>query len=327
MLKDQSCYANDPAYARALFLHKGKVEDYPIDPRNGAFVRVIFPCPDQPKLEKGWYIRPQFLFMTRGDMSQMYELDDVEEIAAFFADLRTSYLSGTPQRSLKFGLKTGSDMIVVDRSGEVAFKTNLGPFAGLTCVAVKDDSADLHTSARQAQILDNLVDVFQRIAAGEPARDKIFKLDREMMTTLHREDGGARNPVIITGRKFKDRQTNYVILSKDNDQRMVFSANPSGRELIDNLMTTATASCNDLADKPVGDGVVTLMGNAEGKIDPNMEYTNCRVVNFISGNRISVILNSDRYPGNTKFVYPYEQRFHRTLHKRLLDFMDDFIAL
>lgn len=330
MLKDKSCYANENAYNRAYFLHKGLVNDYLIDPIVGSFIRVVTPHPDQPTSEKKWFNRPQFMIMTRRYQSRMFDPTDLEQlIPGVERIIDTIGRTGT----FSIGTRQVRDLLTVNDEGLVMFKSHEGSYATLVSRISPPmlGGTPLYkhlTVDRYVRVITQLLETLKQAIAQEIPKESILTLPAEMMTTLHRYDAGVRTPIIITGRKFADRKENYITLSS-GEQRLLFPSSEtiSAEDMIDKYMSNVGANCEILQGKPAGKGIVTMVMSEDDKINSLMEYVNCRVVPYDSGNQINVIMNSDRFPGNTKFSYWYERAFHAKFHNRLIDFARKFAEL
>lgn len=330
MLKDKSCYANENAYTRAFFLHKGLVQDYLVDPMAGSFIRVIHPHPEQPKCEKGWYTRPQFMFMNRKQSSRMYDLTDLEQLGIGVERiLDTVGRTGT----FSFGATGTRDAVTVDDTGLIMFKTGDGSYGTLVMrispAAYKEHLNHEHLSIdRYIRIVTNLLNGLKLARQGVSPEEDIMVLPSEMMTTLHRWDAGVRTPIVISGRKHKDRKENYIML-RSGDQHMLFPSSDkiSAVDMINDFMGTIGVNCELLQDKPAGEGIVSAIMSKTGEFSSNMEYVNCRMQPYESGDKIHVIMNSDRFPANTKFSYIYERAFHAKFQNLLAKFAKQFAEM
>lgn len=317
MLKDKSCYATEKAYAIAYFVHKGIVKDYLIDPLAGSFIRVVHPSPDQPVVEKGWVNRPQFMFMNRQGSSRMYELSDINSLIRGVEQIYSNVLIDSGSFTVGMG-KPDRQVLFVSSEGEVKFKdANDGEHLLINRVS---ETAPTLTPERQSKVTEKLLEAVLLISDGEDPKDDLLILDNEVMTTVHRPDLGMRSPVIITARRIPGRMENYIILHSDK-QRIYF---PEGMKygaeaLIDKYFSIAGANSEELQGEPAGEGRITMINpHPVHDFDPNMEYVHCRVKPFSTGNQVLVILNSDRYDTNTKFIYHYDRAFHSKLHHSML---------
>lgn len=330
MLKDKSCYANENAYARAFFLHKGLVRDYMIDPMAGSFIRVVHPHPEQPKVEKGYYTRPQFMIMNRTASSRMYELENIDQLA-----IGVERILDTVGRTGNFtiGSRGCKDILSVNDTGQVSFKDiNLSYellVRHISPPGFKDHPNHSHLNAdRYVTVISNLLDGLNLIAAGSEPKENITVMHGEMMATLDRWDAGVRTPIVITGRKFPNRKENYIILSSGQQRIMYPSSDKiSAVDMISDFMGTIGVNCELLQDKPAGEGIVSAIMSKTSEFSSNMEYVNCRMQPYESGNKVHVIMNSDRFPANTKFSYIYERAFHAKFQNLLVKFAKQFAEL
>lgn len=322
MLKDKSCYATESAYVRAFFLHNSEVRDFLVDPLMGSFIRVVIPSKDQPESEK-WFSRPQFLFMSRYTCSRFYELDDAADFQTIFEQMK-DHVRGS---EITYSTGRHSRDISCDSNGTISFKDNVGKFEHFVACPppiVKDDT--FFTPERRATIVGNVVDAFRRIQNDELPKESILNLGNEMMTTIHRTDAGIRTPIVISGRKHPDRKDHFIIMGTRHSntiQRLTF---------LESEESSAEAEITKYLDKVeelAEDVIVTH--NKTGRfafineVDVNMEYVSVRLVDYIGKDGVAfVIINSDRYPANTKMSYHYTRELHQEFKTKLVSFAKQF---
>lgn len=322
MLKDESCYTNEAAYARAFFLHHSEVRDFLIDPLMGSFIRVVIPSKDQPETEK-WFSRPQFFFMSRQACSRFYELKDAAEFHSIF-ELMKDHLRGS---EITYSSERLSRDISCDGNGTISFKDNTGRFEHLVSCpppVVKDDT--FFTPERRATIVGNLVEAFRRIQNDELPKESILNLGNEMMTTIHRTDAGIRTPIVISGRKHPGRKDHFMVMSTrhaNTIQRLTF---------LESEESSAEAEITKYLDKieELAENVI-VTHNKTGRfafineVDVNMEYVSVRLIDHVGKDNIAfVIINSDRYPANTKMSYHYTRELHQEFKTKLVSFAKQF---
>lgn len=325
MLKDKSCYASDRVYAVNYFFHKADVADYCIDPLLGSFMRIVYPPKDMPTGGSKMYYRPQFLFMTRNDRSRLYELEDAGSLANAVFNLLTSERSERPLRAqlevtgkLLFGSEGGVEFKDVD----MRFQRLLSRPSSLNCDHGPNN--EHLTKERYIQGLENLLHgLNSALVHGQAEPRDIITMGGEMMMTLKRPDTRFISPIVVTARKFESRKDAYVILHSDK-QRVIFPADKA-EEMFHSYFTAIESLAQHLISYGgPGDGAVRLIRGDNGIADGTMEYVNIRAIGFESGPNIHVIMNSDRYPGNTKFSFIYDEQFVRDMKVKLTAFAREF---
>lgn len=327
MLKSKECY-HETAYVRAFFMHKGLVKDYLIDPMAGSFIRVITPHPDQPKTEKGWYNRPQCIIMNRGEQSRMYDVDDIIALMDKVENINSNPLSPANQ-NLSFGVnRVDTSMLTINSDSEIRFKTRDGSYATLVGGTSPNRYKDhvnhkFLNGDRYLRIVGNLYNALGRISRGEEPREKILVMKGEIFTTATRIDKGHRTPIIISGRKHEGQGEAYAIIFS-NQQRLAIPLS-QGLEMVVKYFESIKMICEELVQSGAGTGerkVQFIWG--DNPIDSNMEYVNCQIVPFGSACHPFVVMNSDRYPSNTKFSFHYDREFVDTLGELLQEFLVKF---
>ncbi|EBY9763880.1 hypothetical protein D5W64_12275 [Salmonella enterica subsp. enterica serovar Saintpaul] len=315
MLKSKDAYANESAYARAFFLHNSEVADYPIDPIVGSFVRVIYPREDQPKTDKGWYNRPQFIFISKAGHSRMYELTDAKALYNVLSEMVKSpilnemLILGTP--IVKNILSLGN--------GEICFRAVDGGQARLITIPVvlaeRRFPGQEKSSARFTELLSNLASAFKSIVDGTRPVSDIVTIGNDSMMAIHRPIEGVRSPLILTVRQPSNVPANYLVIGSGKD-RLCFqhSKNISVLDTIDEFFGTVALTAQDA----LSNGVDAFRFIREP--DVNMEYVSARHVDFDSGRRLRIIMNSDRFPANAKLAYIYEPDTHFRMHDKIRAF-------
>lgn len=317
MLKSKECYANERIYATNYFFHKAEVKDYCIDPMLGSFVRVVYPPKDMPEGGAEMYYKPQFMFMTREHRSPLYDLK-----AAGL--LHRQVMKVCEMESIGYARipMTIDGKLEIDNHGTVMFKDTDLRYQRLVSPPPRPNfdrgpNNTLLTHTRYREVLDLLQYALECAAAGAGDTKEITVLEREVMTTLHRPDSKVVQPVVITARKFSERKDSYVILHSNN-QRLVIPTELA-EDMAERYFNNITQCAEDLLGRgKVGDGEVKFVYAKPGVIDENMEYTNVRVVDFESGKQVHVTMNSDRFPGNTKFSFIYDAKFVQELKTRII---------
>lgn len=333
MLKDKSCYANDRAYTRAYFLNKGIIKDYMIDPLSGTYIRTVYPAADQPQPEdKTMWATPKFMFMNRKEQSQMY---DIETAEVFLKGLMGCDERGASRNEVYIGRhlqQVGGKHLRVTNF-VVSFLTN--GFDGSRMASLLSGCYDkpmanhpqsaLLTAERHSVLWDNLLDALGRVSRNEDPVSDTLVIGKEMMTTFQHYDDTVRRGVVMTGRKFPDRAENYIILNSDNERFVIPSSEKiSASGYINGFLSevdTLTCMVDVKEDKA---GAVHLLENTTN-ID--MEYVSARVVPFESGNKIRILLNSDKFPANTKFTYIYEAAKQKEFQDKMKSFCTAFDQL
>lgn len=324
MLKDKSCYANDRIYAINYFFHKANVVDYCIDPLLGSFIRVVYPPKDMPDGAGDLYTRPQFMFMTRNERSRLYELKEARPLVDAVRNLLQYEKSEHPARmQLEIAGK-----LLCESDGEILFKNTDMRFQRMLSSPPSPNrdrgpNNEHLTKERYIQGLEYLHYGLKCALLGEGEPRDLITIGNEMMMTLKRTDTRFTTPVIVTARKFNQRKDAYVILHSDK-QRMVFPADKA-EELFHNYFTTIENLARHLINYGgPGEGAVKLLNGDSGITDGTMEYVNLRALDFDSGPNIHVIMNSDRYPGNTKFSFIYNHQFVTEMRAHLTAFARSF---
>lgn len=312
MLKDKSCYATDNAYARAFFLHKSKVQDYLVDPVYGSHIRLLTPHDDQPKPinDKGYWTRKQFCIINGNGASRMYEMDALQGLLDG-VDILLGNLHNAGKVDVSFGGGKGRPVLFTGDMGNIKFTTMDG-FENFV-VGPARLKTERFTPDRYKTILTNLRENLRRMIAGEEPQEKILKLDGEVFTVLARKDQGVRTPMRISAIRGKAPGITTIRIGT-NRQLICLPIDEAGEVFNMYMKNAKEISERLLADKsPVGFGEVKFNN---GYPDVNMEYVNSRIIPFVSGDSAFVILNSDRYPANTKVGFHYDAEFCELLNER-----------
>lgn len=312
MLKDKSAYANDNAYARAFFLHKSKVQDYLVDPIYGSHIRVLTPREDQPKPsnDKGYWNRKQFCIINGNGASRMYEMDVMVGLLEG-VDLLLANLDKSGKVDVSFGGGKHRPVLFTGDMGNIKFTTMDG-FENFVVSPSRMGSERL-TLERYKTILTNLRENMRRIIAGEEPQEKILKLDGEVFTVLVRKDQGVRTPVRISA--IRGKTPGITTIRIGTHRQLICLPIDDAAEVFDTYMKNA----KEISERILANGSPVGFGEVKfntGEVDINMEYVNSRIIPFASGNSAFVILNSDRYPGNTKLGFHYDAEFCETLNER-----------
>lgn len=324
MLKSKECYSNDRLYAMNYFFHKSDVADFCIDPLLGSFIRIVYPPKDMPAGGNDIHYRPQFMFMTRSDRSRLYELKEARPLVDAVCALLESEKSESPirfQSEITGKLEIGSD-------GGILFKNTDMRFQSLLSLPPRPNwdrgvNNEHLTKERYIQGLENLLHGLKVALTGEGGPRDLITMGNEMMMTLKRPDQRITMPVVVTARKFSERKDAYIILHSNN-QRIVFPVDQAV-SLFDWYFSTIEEIGNHLlmCGNP-GSGEVKFFDGKCGIVNGTMEYVNLRVADFDSGSNVHVIMNSDRYPGNTKFGFIYDKKFVREMRVHLTAFARSF---
>lgn len=333
MLKDKSCYANDRAYARAYFLNKGIVKDYPIDPLNGTYIRTIYPSADQPQPEdKTMWTTPKFMFMSRKHQSQMYDIEVAEH---FLEGLLGCKDRGASKNEVYIGRnkqQVGGKHLRVTNFA-VTFLTNGLDGSRMTHLLsgcydkpmANHPQSEQLTVERHTELWDNLLDVLGRVSRNEDPVSDTLVFGKEMMTTFQHFNDTVRSGVVMTARKFPGRTENYVILNSGDERFIIPSSKKiSAADYIDGFLSEVSTLASMIDVKEDNAGVVHPLNNTK---DIDMEYVSARVIPFESGNKIRILLNSDKFPANTKIAYIYEAVKHQEFRDKVLDFCGTFDKL
>lgn len=313
MLKDKSAYATDNAYARAFFLHKSNVQDYLVDPAYGSHIRVLTPHKDQPESEngKGYWNRKQFCIINGNGASRMLEMDAMEGLLNG-VNMLLANLDQAGKIDVSFG---GTDkrrpVLFTGDMGNIKFTTMDGMenfVVGPARVAT-----ERFTPERYKTILTNLRNNMQRIIAGEDPQEKILKLDGEVFTVLTRKDQGVRTPVRISA--IRAKAPGITTIRIGTARQLICLPIDEAAEVFDKYIKNAKEISERIlaAKSPAGFGEVKFNN---GSPDTDMEYVNARIIPFQSGDSAFIILNSDRYPGNTKLGFHYDSEFCDLLNER-----------
>uniref|UniRef100_A0AAU8L103 Uncharacterized protein n=1 Tax=Pantoea phage Survivor TaxID=3232176 RepID=A0AAU8L103_9CAUD len=324
MLKDKSCYSNDRVYAMNYFFHKADVADYCIDPLLGSFVRVVYPPKDMPAGGNDIYNRPQFMFMTRSDRSRLYELKEARPLVDAVYNLLQSAKAEHPV----YLQMEVAGKLEVDENGGVSFKDTDMRFQRLLSYPPRPNwdrgvNNEHLTKERYIQGLEYLLHGLKCALAGEGEPRDLITMGNEMMMTLKRPDTRVSFPVVVTARKFAERKDAYIVVHSNN-QRIVFPADKA-EDMIERYFTFIEEIGQRLTRTgKINDGEVKFIYAKPGIIDENMEYVNMRMVDFVGGAGVHVMMNSDRYPGNTKFSFIYDHQFVTEMRTHLTAFARSF---
>lgn len=324
MLKSKECYSNDRLYAMNYFFHKANVADYCIDPLLGSFIRVIYPPKDMPDGAGDLYTRPQFMFMTRNERSRLYELKEARPLVDAVRNLLQYEKSEHPARmQLEIAGK-----LLCESDGEILFKDTDMRFQRMLSSPPSPNrdrgpNNEHLTKERYIQGLEYLHYGLKCALLGEGETREMIIMGNEMMMTLKRPDQRITMPVVVTARKFSERKDAYIILHSNN-QRIVFPVDQAV-SLFDWYFSTIEEIGNHLlmCGNP-GSAEVKFFDGKCGIVNGTMEYVNLRVADFDSGSNVHVIMNSDRYPGNTKFGFIYDKKFVREMRVHLTAFARSF---
>lgn len=322
MLKDMSCYSNPEGYIRAFFLHNSKVQDYLVDPVCGSFVRVVTPTEDQPE-GTGFYSRPQFMFCNKNASSRFYEIKEAIKYENFATNLKNAlngHAGGSMDTKFEAGaLKTGGYMSIYFNTATTGSET-------LVCSAdYSFNGKNRFTKERNEEIINNLIDIFSRIKNGLPPKEEILKVGNDMMTTLHRPDMGVKSPIIISGYASPERESRFAVVYSNKERLCLMDGDQvSIKETVNKFMDKVQELATDLLETKQKPGRFAFIGEQ----DINMEYVSVRLVDYTSEDNIPrVIINSDRYPANTKFSYHYSEKFHAEFKDKLISFAEQFAKL
>lgn len=315
MLKSKDSYANERAYSRAFFLHNSHVTDYPIDPLVGSFIRVIRPREDQPMgNNKGYHTRPQVVFFGNGECSRFYELTEAPKLKGYLETM-IDIMDRVPGEVV---IK-GQD-VFTNRQGSIFFKTNCFD-GGSTYLVTNPASRD---RAHKLAIIDNLLDVMDRIVNNLPPKSNILQIENTMMAVVHYQGNMVRDPVIISGSKLADRENNYVSIRRDKGILVgLCSSTHSPTEYFTLFLDGMKEASERLLKQPDLGKVVQFTTIP----DINMEYVNARYVETTTGPLIDVLLNSDRYFSSRKLALTYQSEFHDQFRSTVIDFCKQFVAL
>ncbi|QBZ70788.1 hypothetical protein pETSU_207 [Edwardsiella phage pEt-SU] len=313
MLKDKSCYATETAYARAYFLHKSKVQDYLMDPVYGSHIRVITPTEDQPTpVEgKGYYTRPQFCLISSVGASRLYEMDEIPKLLDGVR-LVIKSLDVRGKTDIHFGGSNSKyPALFTSDWGALRFTTMQGS-SEMFVTGVLPSKSERFTAERHKTILTNLHDSLQLIIDGKGPKEKILKLDNEIFTVLPRKDQGIRIPVRISA--LRGTAPGITTIRIGSHGQLICLPINEAADVFNRYMENAVDISERLlaAGSPAGYGEVKFNGNGP---DINMEYVNARIIPLKTGDSAFVILNSDRYPGNTKLGFHYDPEFCKELNE------------
>lgn len=326
MLKPKEMYANETAYVRAHFIHKGVCTDFPIDPITGSWIRMVTPAADAPKEEHSIYNRPQFFFGTVNGCSRMYEARDYIKFLKAIDVMKAALEVQSPEERNALTVKINSDVgLRLNAYGDIDFKMMHG--SDTTFVIGRASNMRPNSLLNLQRVLGRLDAMRQAICTigmgGHPPSE-IVSVNDNFMTILPRSDKGMRYPIIIRGRgnnAIVEGGSTYFTMNS-NDQRFVFqqSKDVKAIDTVNAFMNLAT----ELGEMVLADGIDRVAPLTT--YDSDMEYVNAKLVNWESGPRIHITLNSDRFPANTKFQYVYDYVEHTKLHRRLQQFVKAFTA-
>lgn len=326
MLKSKEHYANPNMYIRAFFTHKGICTDFPIDPVYGSYIRLVTPSPDQPKSEHSIYNRPQFFFGSVSGCSRMFEVKDYVKALKVVDMLISALESSTREEAESKTVGINTDFgLSLNAYGDINFKLLSGDHFEYISGRVSGVRPDpFENRSRVIKCLIRLRTAIESIGMGRGPESDIIEVDGYHMTMLHRSDKGIRHPIIIRGRAFNkvvEGGSMYFTMNS-KDQRFVFM---QGKEIkaIDTV-NAFMGLAGVLAEQVIEDDVDRVAPLTA--YDSNMEYVNAKMVNWESGPRTHITLNSDRFPANTKFQYVYDRVEHAKLHRRLQQFVQTFTA-
>lgn len=326
MLKAKEMYPNPTAYVRAHFIHKGICTDFPIDPITGSWIRMVTPAPDAPKEEHSIYNRPQFFFGTVNGCSRMHEARDYVKFVKAIDIMKAALEAQSPEERDKISVKINSDVgLHLNAYGDIDFKMMNGD--SVTFCIGRPSNMRPNSLLNQKRVLGRLEAIRQAICTigmgGNPPSE-IISVNDNFMTMLPRSDKGMRYPIIIRGRAdngiVEGGSTYFTMNSRD--QRFVFMQGKETKAIdtVNAFMNLAT----ELGEMVLADGIDRVAPLTT--YDSNMEYVNAKLVNWESGPRVHITLNSDRFPANTKFQYVYDYVEHTKLHRRLQQFVQAFTA-
>ena len=324
MLKDKSAYANENIYANQYYHHKAEVKDFPIDPMLGSFIRILYPPKDMPEGSNAIYTRPQFMFMNRDTRSRMYEVKEVSMFIAGVAEM----IDRMERDGSHVVQMTLGRTLEIDELGAVSTKDHSGVMMRMiahppTPKHNRGPNTALLTKKRYIQCLHKLHRGLVAVGTGLGEPEQITRVGDELMFTMKRPDHRVSIPVVVTARYFPDRKDHYIILHSNN-QRMIFLADQAEETFTRYFNETIRIAENLQEHGKVGDGEVKFIYAKPYVIDENMEYVNVRKVDFTKGEAVHVMLNSDRFPGNTKFAFVYDNQFSKELRDRLLLLVKEF---
>lgn len=327
MLKDKSCYANEAAYANQYYHHMAGVKDFPIDPLLGSFIRVLTPPENQPEGVNAAFKHPQFMFMTRTDRSRMIDRKEARTLFDAVCMIIKEEKTECPTRlSMVLG-----NVLETDQHGNINFKDLEGGMISLVSCPPRPRvdrgiNEQMLTRGRYLQCLYKLHNGLQYALMGEPqetiqignVEERITRIGDELMFTMKRPDQRVSKPVVVTSRCFPNRKDHYIILHSDN-QRIIFPT-AGAKKRFYAYFDTIIEMGESLTE--VGDMNQNAYQFINGGPDEWMEYVSLRKVDFVGGPQVHVIMNSDRYPGNSKFTFIYDFEFVKELRNRLIELVD-----
>lgn len=327
MLKDKSCYANEAVYANQYYHHKAGVVDFPVDPLLGSFLRVLTPPENQPAGAKEAFKRPQFMFMTRCDRSRMIDRKEARTLLDVVCMMINEEKTERPNR---LGMVLGN-VLETDPHGNVNFKDlEGGMISFISCPprprVDRGINEQMLTRERYLQCLYKLHNGLQYALMGEPqetiqignVEEPVTRVGDELMFTMKRHDLRVSKPLVVTARCFPNRKDHYIILHSDN-QRIIFPTTGAKKRFYA-YFDTIIEMGESLSE--VGDMNQNAYQFINGGPDEWMEYVSLRMVDFVGGPQVHVIMNSDRYPGNSKFTFIYDFEFVKELRNRLIEMVD-----
>lgn len=326
MLKPKEMYANEAAYVRAMFTHKGVCTDFPIDPICGSYVRLVTPSPDMPDIKHSIYKRPQFFIGSISGCSRMFEVDDYIKVLKVVDVLESALQSESREEAFDKIASINTDFgLSLNAYGSVDFKQLAGNYFEFIIGRVSKARPDIAKNReRTLKCLGSLRTALESIGMGRGPESDIIGIDGHYMTMLHRSDRGIRHPIIIRGRAnnaiVEGGSTYFTMHSRD--QRFVFMQGKDIKAI--DTVNLFMGLGSELGDMVLADGIDRVAPLTT--YDSNMEYVNAKLVNWESGDRVHITLNSDRFPANTKFQYVYDYVEHTKLHRRLQQFVKAFTA-
>lgn len=326
MLKSKECYANESAYVRAHFIHKGICTDFPIDPLTGSWIRMVTPAPDAPKEEHSIYGRSQFFFGNVNGFSRMYETKDYVKLLKVLDMMKVVLEAKTPEERDAVSIEIKPDFgLRLNTYGDIEFKLQNGEF--LTFVMGRASTMRPNSLLNQKRVigrLDAIRCAVTEIGMGNNTPAEIISVNDNFMTMLSRSDKGMRSPIIIRGRAYNaavEGGSLYFTMNS-NDQRFVFQQSKDVKAI--DTVNAFMGLAGTLAEMVLEDGIDRVAPLTA--YDSNMDYVNAKLVNWDSGPSVQITLNSDRFPANTKFQYVYDRVEHTKLHRRLQQFVRAFTA-
>lgn len=322
MLKSKDAYANENAFIRAHFIHKGICTDFPIDPITGSFIRMVTPSTDAPKSVHTIYSRPQFFFGTVSGCSRMHEISDYVKFLKTLEMIQAALEAKSAEERDAISVEIKSDLgLRLNAYGDIEYKMING--LATTFVMGRASNARPDSLLNQQRVLSRLKSMQEAIAAiglGKQSSTEIISVNDNFMTMVPRSDHGMRHPIIIRGRASNEvvegGTTYFTMVSRD--QRFVFQQGKDIKAIdtVNGFMNLA----GELAEMVLNDGIDRVAPLT--RFCSNMDYVNAKLVPYDSGDRVLITLNSDRFPANTKFQYAYDMVEHVKLHCCLQQFVE-----